>query len=68
MTPEELREKIAQQVDAYLSAGGTITQADASFNKDADTRFYSTGAGPRYVNKALAEERKNTHNKKRGKK
>jgi len=63
MTPDELRQKIAAQVDAYLSAGGTITQTDSSHNKDANTRFRDTGAGPRYVDKALAEERKNTHNK-----
>ena len=63
MTPDELRQQIAGQVEAYLKSGGTITQADSSFNKDANTRFRDTSAGPRYVDKSLAAERQNTHNK-----
>lgn len=63
MTQDEIRQQIAQQVNDYLKRGGQITRADSSFNADADTRFRDTGAGPRYVNRALAESRKNTHNK-----
>lgn len=63
MTQDELRQQIARQVDSYLSSGGQITHADSSHNADANTRFRDTGAGPRYVNKALAEKRQNTHNK-----
>jgi len=63
MTQDELRQQIADQVDRFINSGGQIIQADSSFNADANTRFYSTNRGPRYVDKALAGKRQNTHNK-----
>ena len=60
---ETLRQQIVQQVDQFLANGGQIIQADSSFNVDADTRFYDTNRGLRYVDKDLASKRQNTHNK-----
>lgn len=60
-------EKISQDVAAFLKSGGEIKQVDSSHNRDAGTRFRDTNAGPRYVDKSLAEERKHTHNKVKGK-
>lgn len=60
MSPEE---KIARDVAAFLESGGQITRVDSSHNADANTRFVSSKAGPRYVDKKLAAERQNTHNK-----
>ena len=60
------REKLQQDIAAFLAAGGQIQQVDSSYNADADTRFFNTNAGPRYADKALAKERQTTHNKRRG--
>lgn len=55
------QDKINLDIEAYLKAGGTIQAVDSSHNKDAQTKFRDTNAGPRYVNKDMATSRQRVH-------